>query len=230
MLTSASVIWGYSPNENPSRNTIQVAQVGWQQVSVSLFLFFFFLIFIYLLGFPSWLSGKESVNAEDSGLVLGLGRSPGEGNGNLLQWSCVENAMDRGAWRATVHGVTKRWTWLSTWAHLSVWLRQVSAEAPWDLCCMWDRSLSYTDSLQLQYQGLVAPRAVRSQFPDQGSNMRPLYWKAHYWTTGKSQVTFVAEFPWPPACQSSRVLLKTLVPRLRSPFPEAESLGMGPSN
>ena len=41
------------------------------------------------------------------GLIPGLGRSPGEGNGNPLQYSCLENPMDRGAWRATVHGVTR---------------------------------------------------------------------------------------------------------------------------
>ena len=41
------------------------------------------------------------------GLIPGLGRFPGEGNGNLLQYSCLENSMDRGAWWATVHGVTK---------------------------------------------------------------------------------------------------------------------------
>ena len=51
--------------------------------------------------------GKESAcNAGDSGLVPGLGRSPGEGNGNLLQYSCLGNPMDREAWRATVHGFT----------------------------------------------------------------------------------------------------------------------------
>ena len=43
----------------------------------------------------------------DLGSVPGLGRSPGEGNGNPLQYSCLENPMDRGAWRATVHGITK---------------------------------------------------------------------------------------------------------------------------
>ena len=43
----------------------------------------------------------------------GMGRSPGEGNGNLLQYSCLGNSMDRGAWWATVHGVTKSWTWPS---------------------------------------------------------------------------------------------------------------------
>ena len=44
------------------------------------------------------------------GLIPGSGRSPGEGNGNPLQYSCLENPMDRGAWRITVHGVAKSWT------------------------------------------------------------------------------------------------------------------------
>ena len=48
----------------------------------------------------------------DVGLIPGLGRSPGGGNGNLLQCSCLENLMDRGAWPATVHGVTKSRTQL----------------------------------------------------------------------------------------------------------------------
>ena len=46
-------------------------------------------------------------NAGDTGLIPGLGRSPGEGNGNSLHYFCPGNAMDRGAWQATVHGVTK---------------------------------------------------------------------------------------------------------------------------
>ena len=50
-------------------------------------------------------------NAGDSGLIPGLGRSPGEGNGNPLQYSCLENRMGRGVWQATVHGVTQSWTW-----------------------------------------------------------------------------------------------------------------------
>ena len=52
-------------------------------------------------------------NVGDTGSIPGPGRSPGVGNGNPLQYSCLENAMDRGAWRATVHGVAKRWTRLS---------------------------------------------------------------------------------------------------------------------
>ena len=59
-------------------------------------------------------NGKESAcNAGDSGLISGLGRSPGEGNGNPPQYSCLENPMGRGAWKATVHGLAKSWTWLS---------------------------------------------------------------------------------------------------------------------
>ena len=56
---------------------------------------------------------NPSVNTgdiRDSGSIPGLGRSPGGGHGNPLQYSCLENPMDRGAWRATVHGVTKSWT------------------------------------------------------------------------------------------------------------------------
>ena len=62
-------------------------------------------------GFPSGSESKESAcNAGDLGSIPWLRRSPGEGNGNLLQYSCRENPMDRGAWRATVYGVTKNWT------------------------------------------------------------------------------------------------------------------------
>jgi len=58
--------------------------------------------------------GKESAcNAGDPGLIPGLGRSPGEGDGNPLQYSCLGNPLDRGTWGATVHGVTKSWTQLS---------------------------------------------------------------------------------------------------------------------
>ena len=52
-------------------------------------------------------------DTEDTGLIPGPGRSPGEGNGNPLQYSCLENSMDRGAWQAAVHRITKSWTRLS---------------------------------------------------------------------------------------------------------------------
>ena len=64
-----------------------------------------------LNGLPWGLSGKESVfNAGDTGLIPGSGRSPGEGNGYALQYSCLGNHMYRGAWWATVHGVAKSQT------------------------------------------------------------------------------------------------------------------------
>jgi len=60
------------------------------------------------IGLPWWLSGKESTcNAGDSGSIPELGRLPAEGNGNPHHYSCLENSMDREAWRAIVHGVAK---------------------------------------------------------------------------------------------------------------------------
>ena len=60
-----------------------------------------------ILGLP-FVAGKESTcNVGDLASIPGLGRSPGEGNGNPLQYPCLENLMDRGAWGAAVHGVAK---------------------------------------------------------------------------------------------------------------------------
>ena len=56
---------------------------------------------------------KSACNAGDSGLIPGLGKSPGEGNSNHLQYSCLENPIDRGAWQATIHGVANSQTLLS---------------------------------------------------------------------------------------------------------------------
>ena len=66
---------------------------------------------MFIWGFPGSSEVKASAcNVGDLGLILGSGRPPGEGNGNPLQYSCLENPMDGGAWWATVHGVTKSWT------------------------------------------------------------------------------------------------------------------------
>ena len=66
-------------------------------------------------GFHGGSNGKASAcNVGDRGLIPGLGRSPGEGNGNPLQYSCLKNSMDRGAWWAIVRGVTKGQTRLSS--------------------------------------------------------------------------------------------------------------------
>ena len=78
-----------------------------------------------LLGFPGGSDSKKrkksACDAGDKSSIPGPGRCCGEGNGNLLQCSCLDNPMDRGAWRATVHGVAENQTWLST--HAVLWAR-----------------------------------------------------------------------------------------------------------
>ena len=72
------------------------------------------VFFIHTFDSPGGSEGKESAcNAGDPGSIPGLGRSPGEGNGNPLQYSCLKIPMAGGAWQATVHGVAKSWTQLS---------------------------------------------------------------------------------------------------------------------
>ena len=76
-------------------------------------------MYVYIrLGFPGGTVVKNpSTNAGDTRdvvSIVGSGRSPGGGNGNLPQYSCQENAMGRGAWQATAHWVSKSWTQLST--------------------------------------------------------------------------------------------------------------------
>ena len=72
-------------------------------------------------GLPGGSDGKESTyNAGDLPLIPGWRRSPGERNGYPLQYSCLENPLDRGAWWATVHGVTKSWIGLSNLANTQV--------------------------------------------------------------------------------------------------------------
>ena len=63
------------------------------------------------MGFPG--GSEPTCNAGDRGSIPGLRISPGGGHGNPLQYSCLENPMDRGGWQATIHGVAKSWTQLS---------------------------------------------------------------------------------------------------------------------
>ena len=70
------------------------------------------------MGLPDCPSGKEpACNTEDASSIPGLGRSPGEWNGNPFQYSCLGNLMDRGAWQAIVPGVSKSQMWLSALVH-----------------------------------------------------------------------------------------------------------------
>ena len=86
---------------------------------------------IYELGLPWWLSDKESIShCRRHRFDLQLGRSSGVGNGNPLQYSCLGNPMDRGAWQATVHGVAKSQMRLSNWAHKIHDLTRLSVSFP----------------------------------------------------------------------------------------------------
>ena len=91
-------------NDNTLGTTIATKLSIYLQISVSM----------YIQDLPCGSDGKASAyNAGDPGSIPGLGRSSGEGNGNPLQYSCLENSMDGGAWQATVHGVVKSRTRLS---------------------------------------------------------------------------------------------------------------------
>ena len=87
-------------------------------------------------GFPGGSEGKASAcNAGDLGLIPGSGRSPGEGNGNPLQYSCLENPKNGGTWWATVHGVSK--SRLSDFTfkvyNIIIWLTYFMKGWPWNL-------------------------------------------------------------------------------------------------
>jgi len=72
-------------------------------------------------GFPSGSMVKNlPANSGDAGWIPGSGRSPGGGNGNPLQYSCLKTSTDRGAWWAIVHAVAKSWAWLSDRAHMQI--------------------------------------------------------------------------------------------------------------
>ena len=79
-----------------------------QSCKQSSFYYSFYVLSLCRTGFPSGSLVKDPpANAGDVSLIPVLGRSPGEGNGSPLQYSCLENSMDRGAWWAIVHGVAK---------------------------------------------------------------------------------------------------------------------------
>ena len=83
------------------------------------------------MGFPGGSDGKDTIlNVGDSGSIRGSGRSPGEGNSYLLQYPCLKNSVDRGAWWATVCGVAKSRTQLSNWLTLSFSLSPKIASPP----------------------------------------------------------------------------------------------------
>ena len=73
------------------------------------------LSYIYIYSSDASEGRQSAYSMEDPGSIPGSGRSPEEGNSNLLQYSCLENPMDSRAWRTTVHGVAKTQTWLNNY-------------------------------------------------------------------------------------------------------------------
>ena len=87
-----------------------------------------------LQGFPGGSVGKGSTyNAGDTGSIPGSGRSPGGGHGNPLQYSCLENPKDGGAWLATSHGVAKSCTWLKELTHTHTHTASLGGRTGWCL-------------------------------------------------------------------------------------------------
>ena len=177
---------------------------------------FTFYLFIYLficLGFAHSSIGKESAcNSGDSGSIPGLGRSPGEGNGNPFQYSCLENPMDRGAWQAIVHGVAISWTWLSEcqrtgafelwcWRRLLrvPWIARRSNESILKEISPWCSSERMMLKLKLQYFGRLTGKVVSLEDSyagrDRGQEEKAMTedemagW--HHWLDGR-------DFEWTP--------------------------------
>ena len=111
-------------------------------------------------------------DVRDMSSILGLGRYPGGGHGNPPQYSCLENPMDRRAWRATVHGVTKSQTWLSNWHSLQHKITQKE---------MWKRKTSHWIEAQLK---LVWLSLAWSCLQRPGFQVRPFFevlGRMHLW-------------------------------------------------
>ena len=132
-------------------------------------------------------ANAEDIN--DMGSVPGLGRSPGGGHGNSLQYFCLQNPIDRRAWKATVHRVTKSWTRLK---RLSTYAYTTCSCAQLFLCFNSSNIylfIGYAVS-QLWHEGCLVVEckllvaACRIQFPDQGSNPGLLCWERGVLVTG----------------------------------------------
>ena len=146
---------------------------------LSLF-FFSFLVWTYFGGLPDGVNGKEPACQfrihKRRGFDHGVGRSPGEyWHGNPLQYSCLENPMDRGAWRAAVHGVTKSQTRLRPLSmHAAPWVLVGSCGSFINSCGMWTLNRGMWD--------LVPPPGVEPRPPAFGA------WSLSHWTS--------REVPW----------------------------------
>ena len=118
-------LWLLTLSIIPSRSTHVVANGEFSFFMIEQYSIIVCVCMYVYMGFPGGSVVKnppaKTGDAGDMGLIPGLGRFPG-GNGNPLQYSCLENPLDRGVWKATVHEVSKSWTWLSDWAYTHMYI------------------------------------------------------------------------------------------------------------
>ena len=102
-------------------------------VVISPWIFLLWYPILHMVGFPDGSDNEESAcNTGDLGSIPRQGWSPGEENDYPLWYSCLENSMDRGAWQATVHGITKSWTRLSTFTlSFIIYSMMPGTQHPW---------------------------------------------------------------------------------------------------
>ena len=99
----------------PPRYALMIP-LEWPIRRLSPYYFYFFERWTHIYRLPRWHNSKESACWTQE-TISGLERFPGIGNGNLFQYACLDNSMNRGDWQATVHGVSKSWTWLNYYKH-----------------------------------------------------------------------------------------------------------------
>ena len=139
------------------------------------------VVLFFTWSFPGGLVVNNlSTNEGDAGSIPGSGRYPGKGNNNPLQYSCLENPMDRGAWWSTVDAVRQSWTWLSNLVH--TWILYLYSHFG---NFQWIRT-----AFCFMVTGCVGP-----QFPNQVSNPCALYWNLWVLTPGLSQDVLDLSFP-----------------------------------
>ena len=105
----------------------QTATLNWSNMSA---IFLYIITAMNVIRLPTWHSGRKSAfqckrckrHRYDAGLIPGLGRCPRVGNGSPLQYSCLKNSLDRGAWKTAVHGSAKGQTWLSVHTHMHTYM------------------------------------------------------------------------------------------------------------
>ena len=129
----------------------------------------------------------------DAGLMHGLGRSPGVGNGNLLQYSCLENSMDRGAWQTTGHGTSKSQTWLkdkkahilsdhNILKYLIIWKELVSFATPCTLFSVYVKTLFWEGIPKLHTTAKVLIRhSEKFVFHSRGKERRLWFQQGVHW-------------------------------------------------